>query len=559
MSSENADKPAGALPGILFTAFEPSGDEHASSVIRELKRLRPDLPIFAWGGAEMQAAGAEIIERTGDDAVMGMPGLAKIREHQRINKRVAAWLKAHPEVKLHVPVDSPAANFPICKIAKKRGIGVLHLVAPQIWAWGGWRIHKLRKLTDGLLCLLPFEESWFGERGIKARFIGHPLFDHEIDTAALDEQASGYPVGQPRLALLPGSRPAEITRNLPLLLDSFREIRRRQPEAAGVVAATTDAVAERIRAIATESGGWPAGLEMEVDATDAIVRWSELALVVSGTVTLQVARQAPAADGGGLQVQPASCTMLLARWVLVERPPLTACPTLIAARARSCPSSCHTSRGPEAIVERGRSPCSNAPGARRHVNAAGIGADRRRPVRRAQRRPGRGRRHRARRRACPAVEEQHGAPEGDPIAARMPGIVKRETSLKRKRRTLVKWCLALRRPWHPSTSPAFSPSLRAVRLVPRKNMVLALQCGLPSRSHAAAPPPPTRTRCPMRSTIGPARVIDGELRPAGPSPGSCAWSWSVRSWRCDLLGLREQHHHGETAVVRITPSSCRVS
>ena len=106
-----------ALPAVLFTAFEPSGDDHAAAVIAELKRLQPDLPIFAWGGPDMEAAGAELIERTGDDAVMGMPGLAKIREHKRINARIRGWLRDRADVKLHVPVDSPAANFPICKIA----------------------------------------------------------------------------------------------------------------------------------------------------------------------------------------------------------------------------------------------------------------------------------------------------------------------------------------------------------------------------------------------------------------------------------------------------------
>src|SRR5579862_3673801 len=107
-------------PGILFTAFEPSGDDHASAVIAELRRRHPDpamLPIYAWGGPKMAAAGAELIERTGDNAVMGVPGAGKIFEHLKIHKRIKGWL-CENKATIHIPVDSPAANFPIAKLAK---------------------------------------------------------------------------------------------------------------------------------------------------------------------------------------------------------------------------------------------------------------------------------------------------------------------------------------------------------------------------------------------------------------------------------------------------------
>src|SRR5438270_364612 len=102
-------------PGILFTAFEPSGDDHAAAVIAELRRRWPDageLPIYAWGGPKMSAAGAELIERTGENAVMGVPGAGKIVEHVKIHTRIAEWMK-EGKAALHVPVDSPAANFPV--------------------------------------------------------------------------------------------------------------------------------------------------------------------------------------------------------------------------------------------------------------------------------------------------------------------------------------------------------------------------------------------------------------------------------------------------------------
>lgn len=286
-------------PGILFTAFEPSGDDHACAVIAELRRRHPDLPIFAWGGPKMAAAGAAVIERTGDDAVMGVPGFKKIVEHAGINRRIKRWLavegKAH-RVALHVPVDSPGANFPICRITRRRGLKIMHLVAPQIWAWAPWRIRKLRRLTDQVLCLLPFEQQWFLDRGVSARFIGHPLFDRPLDEAALDARAASI-AGEmpasvtPRLAVMPGSRPSEMRSCFPILLDAFRRLKMDFPQTAAVVAATRPEAADRLRAIAAESGGWPADMTVVSGDTDAVIRWCDFALVASGTVTLQIARQ----------------------------------------------------------------------------------------------------------------------------------------------------------------------------------------------------------------------------------------------------------------------------
>jgi len=285
-----ATQDAARAPAVLFTAFEPSGDDHASEVIAVLRRRFPMLTIYAWGGRKMEAAGATLIERTGDNAIMGLPGIQKIIEHKRINQRIDEWLASHP-ITVHVPVDSPAANTPICELTKARGIKIVHLVAPQIWAWGRWRIHKLRRLTDLVLCMLPFEPDFFARRNVPARFIGHFLFEKPLDEAALDRRAAAFGDGSPRIAMMPGSRPEELELNFPLLLDAFAGLRTKHPNATGVVAATSDRVADQLRLAAKSRGGWPEHVRIVVQDTDAAVRWCTLALVKSGTVTLQVARQ----------------------------------------------------------------------------------------------------------------------------------------------------------------------------------------------------------------------------------------------------------------------------
>lgn len=312
-------------PVILFTGFEPSGDDHAAEVIRGIKRLRPDQRVCAWGGPKMEAAGAELIERTGDNAVVGVPGLGKILEHKRINRRIAEWLEQQ-DVAVHVPVDAPAANFPICEMTRRRGARIVHLAAPQVWAWGTWRINKLRRLTDHVLCILPFEEPWFRERGVRATFVGHPTFATAPDEIALDAAVQGWGGAQPKIALLPGSRPNELTRNFPMLVDVYRRVAAEYPGARGLIAAAKQQDVQRLKELVPAP--WPESLDITVGQTDAACRWADLAVVVSGTVTLQVARQRTPM----VIVYKANPFVygFIARWLI--RTPFLSLPNLIAGR-----------------------------------------------------------------------------------------------------------------------------------------------------------------------------------------------------------------------------------
>ncbi len=236
----------------------------------------------------MRSAGAEIVEETTHDASMGVPGLAKIAEHLALNKRIGAWLRAHRPA-LHVAVDSPAANFPICKLSKAAGSRVVHLAAPQVWAWARHRVHKLRRRTDLVLCLLPFEEEWFRSHDVPATFIGHPLFDvANVSTGGVGE----YPQGGPRVLLLPGSRAKEWRLNFPPMLRAFREGVRRWPDMVGVVVAASERGECALRAIAEEHGGWPSGLTLALRDVAGAARWCDAAMAVSGTVSLHLAREA---------------------------------------------------------------------------------------------------------------------------------------------------------------------------------------------------------------------------------------------------------------------------
>lgn len=312
-----------------MTAFEPSGDEHASVLAEELLRRRPGLRICGWGNRRMAAAGIEVIERTGDHAVMGLPGPKVIREHLALNKRIGAWIAEHRPV-LHIPVDSPAANFPVCKHSRAHGVAIMHLVAPQLWAWGHWRVRKLRRLSDHVCCVLPFEEEWFRARGVPATFVGHPLWAREIDEHAVDEALERYGEALPdaavRVGVFPGSRPAEAEKNFPIMLAALRELAASRRGFACVCAVTTEEMHARLRRIAREHGGWPEWIHPALGEPDAAARWSDVALTVSGTNTLRLAR-----NGTPMVIMFRAAALqwnLLGRWLL--KSPFLSLPNLVA-------------------------------------------------------------------------------------------------------------------------------------------------------------------------------------------------------------------------------------
>ena len=116
-----------------------------------------------------------------------------------------------------VLVDYPGLHWWIAGRAKARGIPVFYFVPPQIWAWAGWRVSKVRKYVDQVLCSLPFEPAWYHARGVpKAVYVGHPYFD-ELKDRPLDEAFLAEQSARPGslVAILPGSRTQEVTRNLP--------------------------------------------------------------------------------------------------------------------------------------------------------------------------------------------------------------------------------------------------------------------------------------------------------------------------------------------------------
>ena len=258
---------------ILLTAFEPSGDALGAMAAAGLKEIDPNIRVVGLGGSLMKSAGVELLEHTTKEAAMGVGAISEIKRIKRLVDFIGSWIKENkPDVV--VAVDSPAANWPVCKVARIHGCNVVHLAAPQLWAWAPWRIKKMKRLSDHVMCLLPFEPEWFESRGMPATFIGHPaLKKTEVPHIALPE-------GNPNIILLPGSRKSEILKNLPMQQEVLKRICSEFPETKAVIACRGEDV-ERVEQFAN-------GLQIVADELPSVLEWGTLALAVSGTVSLHV-------------------------------------------------------------------------------------------------------------------------------------------------------------------------------------------------------------------------------------------------------------------------------
>jgi lipid-A-disaccharide synthase len=267
---------------IFITAAEVSGDQHAAQLIPALKELDPSAVVEGLGGPLMQQAGAIVHHQTVRGAQMGAGGIWRALETWRL----ARWMGRHYEQNrpdLHICVDSPDMNIHFARLAKRRGVGVLGYVAPQVWAWREHRLRKFRRWFDHLACILPFEEPYFRARGLPATFVGHPLFDQLSPTLVHDAPA-GSGSRPPVVGLLAGSRHSEAVSNFGDLLLVARQVRARFPGARFFSPTTADTH----EVISTAARGH-SDICVERDSFDRLVPRCDLCVVVSGTATLHVA------------------------------------------------------------------------------------------------------------------------------------------------------------------------------------------------------------------------------------------------------------------------------
>jgi lipid-A-disaccharide synthase len=297
--------PAQQIKQVFISALEPSADAHCANLIGAVSELLygpssdwpgadskhiplPEKSSVQWvglGGPKMAAAGCRLLENPVGKAAMLYNVFSQLGYYRTLLKTAADYLKTNP-VDLLVVCDSPAFNFHLAKAAKRLGIPVLFYVAPQLWAWAPWRIFKLRRCCDRLACILPFEKDWFSRRGIQTEFVGNPLFDEiPFHPDHCYKSYSDYNPAAPRLALLPGSRNAEIQSLWMPMQKIVLQVLSHHPGLQVSAAASDENKLAWLQAHQLPN----LKIHYQIGDVFSLARRSDLALVASGSATLQVA------------------------------------------------------------------------------------------------------------------------------------------------------------------------------------------------------------------------------------------------------------------------------
>lgn len=209
---------------IALVAGEESGDILGAALIKALNERRGDLRFSGVGGRRMQAAS---LLSHADMSRLSVMGLFEVLRHlpdlfalRRDLLRI--WQKDKPD--LFIGIDAPDFNLPLARILHGRGVKTVHYVSPSVWAWREKRIGQIRDAVDLMLCLFPFETSIYEKNKIAALCVGHPLRDELDRVMSRDEALSslGLSPKWDYLALMPGSRLAEVQRLLPLFLQAVK-------------------------------------------------------------------------------------------------------------------------------------------------------------------------------------------------------------------------------------------------------------------------------------------------------------------------------------------------
>ena len=271
---------------VFISAGEPSGDLHGANLIRALKARRPDLGVVGLGGPRMAAAGAELHYPLTDLAVMWLGrALLHLPTFFKVGRRAEVHFRSAKPAAV-VVIDYPGFHWALAKRAHRAGVPVYYFVPPQLWAWAGWRVSKMRRWVKTVLTALPFEDDWYRRRGVNTHYIGHPYFD-EIAEQSVDSEfvAAQRRTGAPIVALLPGSRGQEVTANFPMMVSAAAKVRAAVPGVRFLVPAFKDRQAKTARAMLAGSG---LPVEVHVGRTQDVIEAADACVAVSGSVGLEL-------------------------------------------------------------------------------------------------------------------------------------------------------------------------------------------------------------------------------------------------------------------------------
>jgi lipid-A-disaccharide synthase len=194
-----------------------------------------------------------------------------------------------------VLISYSGLHLPLGRRLRRRGVPVLYLGPPQVWAWGGWRKRRLRKAADRAVCLFRFEEELLGRAGVNAVYFGYPLLDGVVSRLSREQTLAklGLGLSERYVVFLPGSRPAEIAYHRPLFVEVLARLRRAAGGARGVMVMTEEDASQKAEAKSQKPGGRgqeaQGGMVVVREKRYDVIRHADCACAVSGTVTAELA------------------------------------------------------------------------------------------------------------------------------------------------------------------------------------------------------------------------------------------------------------------------------
>jgi len=265
---------------FAIVAGEPSGDVLAAGLIREIRRRLPDATFYGIGGQRMQAEGFEVLFPMDSIAVMGIESVLRdLRNILQIRNSIRnTVLDDRPDC--FIGVDVPDFNLSLEKRLHEAGIKVVHYVSPSVWAWRGYRIKKIKQAVDLMLTLFPFEKKYYDRQQIPATFVGHPSADKALTIRpGLDISEREHTI-----ALLPGSRSAEVQALLPIMLEAAQMIIQQYPDTRFILPFANEKLQKRHQASVLESG---LPIRMTLGQSEQAMGCSWLSILASGTAALE--------------------------------------------------------------------------------------------------------------------------------------------------------------------------------------------------------------------------------------------------------------------------------
>ncbi len=275
---------------ILIVAGERSGDIYGAALARALQARLPGVEIFGCGGEAMRKAGVDTTVDSHETAIAGVTEIVEgyPRVFRAFYKLVGEVDRRRPQ--LAILIDFPDFNIRLAAKLKKRRIPVVYFISPQVWAWRKGRVQTLKKRIAKMIVIFDFEEEIYQHAGVPVEYVGHPLVDMVRADLTREEFFAkvGLDLSVKTIALLPGSRQKEVVGNLPVMLEAAGRLSANQKLQFVVpVAPTIDPhdLDPTLRQYDTQG----VTIRTAFDATYNALKHSEMAVVTSGTATLEAA------------------------------------------------------------------------------------------------------------------------------------------------------------------------------------------------------------------------------------------------------------------------------